>query len=180
MLAATRHKHNTVRGVTCTDRKNCNCCFGGGTSHCYHGWCRLQQLPHVMANVHRYLRLACTAPCAELLKELRVSTWLIKSTLSTGDQFYEGVATNGRGWVWLHQYGYRSLPNRTYRTAMPTLEWSFSCDLAQAHRDDVSWAYVSSAQVAHVMSDVVAVHRRGSPHSDALKLAGIHKILQSK
>lgn len=177
MLVTTRRTRSTAPAATSRDRKTCNCCFGGDTSHSYRGWCRLQQIPHVMANVHKWLRLACTAPRVALLKELRVSTWLLKCTLSTGDQFYDGVAHNGRGWVWLHQYGYKSLPNRTYRTAVPTLEWSFACDLAQTHRDDVSWAYVSLPRVARVMSDIVSVHRRGCNHSDALKLCGIHKLL---
>ena len=131
-----------------------------------------------MANVHKFLRLAYASERDELMKELRVSTWMIKSTLSGGDRFYEGVATNGTGWVWLHNYGYCSRLNLTYQTPVPTLEWSFACHIPSLHaRDEVSWAYVPPQNAARVMSDVASEHVKGSNHSDALKFAGIHRIL---
>jgi hypothetical protein len=108
-----------------------------------------------MAQVHKYLRLAYAAANACFLVELRVSTWLLRHTVDRGCQYYEGVASDGNGWIWLHRTGYCSRNNITFRTPHPSLEWSFHCNL-QCLRNDVTWTYVAPCRAALTMSNVVA------------------------
>ncbi len=131
-------------------RKMCTCCFGDGTSHCYSPWCRL---PYpAMKLVQQHLRIACSAKNDAHLRELRVSTWLVKSTLDHNTHFYDNVAHDvDTGWVWLHKYNYLSLKNITYRNA--NKEWSFADNRLPQQPECVTWTYVKPHRVARVVCD---------------------------
>ena len=108
-----------------------------------------------MKLVLQYLRIACSAKNDEHLRELRISTWLIKHTLDANTHFYEGVAHDvDTNWVWLHKYGYLSLPNITYRNARQ--EWSFADNRRVLLQPDcVTWTYVKPHRVARAVCDAI-------------------------